>query len=414
MSYHQDQFTHPFPIPVNEGSREEAIAALRLHDRRGDPFLDHVVTLVQRIFDVPAAFVGLITGVDQRFLCIDGLTIDGTPRSQSVCAHTVARGAPIVVPSLATDPRFRDLPIVASSPHLRYAVSAPIILSSGLCPGSVCALDFEPREAPTDDQVAQLESVAALVANHFEQQVAPRTDVAPKLDAAERTAQDRFLALVGHELRTPLNGIMGLAEVLEPADDTDREIVTALRASASRLHSVIERILTFTDLRSGAIHLEEIDVHLTTLLRHIVRTITPIMTAENRTITLDIPDEEIRVTADPIHLELAIGCLIENARAHGGRNITVSLSCDDGVQIAVQDDGPGIPELRRPELWQGFELGAAMTTRRADGLGLGLPLVRHIVELHSGRVDLSPPGEGLTVNMSLPDWRLLYNGVQDP
>ncbi|MEM7491640.1 MAG: hypothetical protein AAF390_21190, partial [Pseudomonadota bacterium] len=82
MTNHPDsRAAHPYPVPMNEAARRNLIAALDLDGRRDDPFFAHVVAMAQGIFDAPVAFISLIAGEDQRFLCIEGIEMDGTPRT---------------------------------------------------------------------------------------------------------------------------------------------------------------------------------------------------------------------------------------------------------------------------------------------------------------------------------------------
>ncbi|MEM7711487.1 MAG: GAF domain-containing protein, partial [Pseudomonadota bacterium] len=155
----QPRDLHPYPVPMNEPARCRLIETLDLDRRRDDPFFGHVVAMAQAIFDCPVGFISIIAGDDQRFLRIDGIEMDGTPRTHSMCAYTVAERQTIVSPDTHGDPRFREHPIVAQPPHVRFSASAPVILSSGFCIGSVCAVDLVPHDPPCADQIAQLEGL---------------------------------------------------------------------------------------------------------------------------------------------------------------------------------------------------------------------------------------------------------------
>jgi signal transduction histidine kinase len=398
---------HGYPIPANEPARQRVLDALRLRDRRDDPFFRHVVSLAQAIFDVPIAFVGLIDGTEQRFLCVDGLDIEGTSRDEAVCAHTVAERRSIVLGDMRDDPRFRDNPLTSPPLNLRFVASAPVILSSGFCPGTVCAIDVVPHETPGPDQVGQLEALAAMVARFYELSLAGSPADAAEVEAAAREAQDAFLELIGHEMRTPLHGILGLVDCLTPPAAEDREVVAALRQTATHLDAIVGRILDFTHLRSGEIVLSEAPCDIHALIRRAADATGGPMRLRGKTLAVEIGPDPLLVAGDEAMLGLALVCLLDNVLAHGGTEarIRAEAAPDGGVIVTIEDDGPGIDGDRIEAIWAAFEVGRDMHQRTADGLGLGLPLTRRITELHGGAVALHPLRPGLRATLRLPAWR---------
>ncbi|MFO6465263.1 ATP-binding protein [Jannaschia sp. KMU-145] len=398
----------PYPVPANECARGHVIAELDLPRRADDPFFAHVVDLARRIFDAPVAFISLISGEEQRFLRIDGMDLEGTPRTHSMCAYTVAARQTIVSGDTHDDPRFRDHPIVAGPPHVRFSASAPVILSSGFCLGTVCAVDLVPHDPPTPSQIAQLDALAGMVARFYEVPLEPDPAHAHRLRAIASEAQDAFLDLIGHELRTPLNGIMGLAECLSPTDPGEAEIVAALKGSTEHLGAIVESILSFTELRSGDVALNEAPARIDMLVTRAVDRMRRLAAARGTSVVLHLPDSEARPLIDAAKLELAITCLLDNVLAHGGGQAVVTVTTDPsaGIQITVQDDGAGIPDAQQARIWSAFAVGADLHTRATDGLGLGLPLAHRIAELHGGTLTLQPATTGISVVMTLPGWRM--------
>lgn len=405
---------HPYPVPTNEPARQRLMAALNLERRRDDPFFGHVVAMAQGIFDAPVAFISLISGDDQRFLRIEGIEMEGTPRTHSMCAYTVAARHSIVSADTHDDPRFRNHPIVAQPPHVRFSASAPVILSSGFCIGTVCAVDLVPHDPPCADQIAQLDTLAAMVARFYEVPLDPDPTDRAAIQTIERDAQEAFLALVGHELRTPLNGIVGLSHCLTPATAEDKDLVGALQSSASHLDAIIENILHFTELRSGDISLSEEETDVAALLQRVAASLETLMQARGKTLSVTVEDCAVLVVTDRAKLELALTCLLDNVLAHGGTraDVTLRVDPDDGVTVTLTDDGPGISEDRIDAIWSAFGIGADLHTRTADGMGLGLPLTRRIVELHGGSVQLDSSGAGLTALLRLPAWRVARGTCQ--
>ena len=403
------QSAKTYPVPANELSRERLLQELDLKKRSEDPFFEEVVSLASEIFDAPIAFISLISGDTQSFLRLDGAPATETPRTHSMCAFTVAERRTIVSGDTHNDPRFRNHPIVTDPPHIRFSASAPIILSSGFCTGTICAVDVKPHEQPTDAQIARLERLARMVARFFEVPLEPDLEHVKRLAEISKDAQNEFLTLVSHELRTPLNGIVGIAGLLEPADEDEAELVQVLIGAAEHLNAIVENVLNFTELASGDIQLNERDFAPLPMLDSILSGQRRLAQVQGKSIdAIKMPDAALTLRGDPAKLELALVCLISNFVAHGGQRAHIELgnNPDGAIFISLSDDGDGIEAEQETRIWQPFSVSSNVTTRKADGLGLGLPLTRRIVELHSGTLELYTDKTGLKAQITMPAWRV--------
>ncbi len=398
-----------YPVPANEAARHRLLETLDLNARKSDPFFAHVTGLTKQIMGTPVAFLSLISGEQQAILAIDGYDLDGTPREMSLCAFTVAKKKTIVIPDTHEDARSKNHPIVVNPPHLRFSASAPIILGSGFCIGTLCAADLAPRDMPGDDKIAQLEHLAAMVARFYELPTEPAPDHAAELRVIAQGAQDEFLSLIGHELRTPLNGILGLAQVMEPFDDEQKELLEAILASGEHLTRIVESILTFTDLRSGDMTPDEGDVDLAHVVTTVVGAFRKLAQLSGRTLTVSTIADDPFIRGDAARIELALACLVANFVAHGGASGTVSVvrQSNGELYIEVNDNGEGIAASRQTAIWRAFAVGAKPSERVVDGLGLGLPLANRIVELHGGELDLVVSPGSMSALMRLPVYRNL-------
>lgn len=403
------QSVQSYPVPANEPSRERLLQELDLKKRSEDPFFEEVVALASEIFNAPIAFISLISGDTQSFLRLDGAPTQETPRTHSMCAFTVAERRTIVSGDTLNDPRFRNHPIVMNPPHIRFSASAPIILSSGFCTGTICAVDTKPHEQPSEGQIVRLERLARMVARFFEVPLEPDPEHVKRLAVISKDAQNEFLTLVSHELRTPLNGILGIAQLMKPADHDEAELVQVLTGAAEHLNAIVENVLNFTELASGDIQLNERDFAPLPMLDSILSGQRRLAKVQGKSIeAIKMPDVELMLRGDPAKLELALVCLVTNFVAHGGQQAHIELgnSPDGAIFIALSDDGDGIDSGHETRIWQPFSVSAKVTTRKADGLGLGLPLTRRIVELHGGDLNLYTDETGLKAQITLPAWRV--------
>lgn len=396
-----------YPIPFNDVSRTRLIEALNLSERRGDPFFAHVTEMTRQLFGAPIAYLSLIGGEEQCLLHVEGADVDGTPRQMSLCAFTVAAKETIVLHDTHLDPRSVDHPVVTDAFRLRFSASAPVILSSGFCIGTLCAVDMVPHDPATPGQVETLERLAAMVARFYEAPSEPRTADRVALAQIAEDAQNEFLALIGHELRTPLNGVFGLAQLMDRSDPMAAELARAMQQSASLLNDVVGSILAFTELRSGDVAVDDGPLDVAELLREAVEAAGPSMRLRGKACgDFRVPDA-LPLTGDGAKLRLAFACLMANFVVHGGGNACIEAGrMEDGTTVvAFSDDGPGISAEVEAATWRAFGLGQSVYDRTQDGIGLGLPLTRRIVELHGGELSLERLDPGVRAVIRLPAWR---------
>ena len=396
-----------YPIPANDAARSRVVDAMGVAERQGDPFFAHVTEVAKQLFGTPIAFLSLMGDDTQNMLHCNGADVPGTPREMSLCAFTVAARKAIILHDTHLDLRSVNHPVVTGGFRLRFSASAPVILSSGFCIGTLCAVDFVPHEPATVEQVSTLESLAAMTARFYEVPAEPDYARAADLRRIVDEAQTEFLSLVSHELRTPLNGIYGMAQLLEAPDDDTAEMVSAITESAKLLNGIVESILRFTELRSGSIDLCEEPLDVAEILRGAIRSHDKMMRMRGKICDASGIASALPMTGDRAKLALAFSCLIANVLAHGGCNASVEARrLEDGsLVIMLADDGEGISPAREARIWEAFGTGTDVQRRGSDGIGLGLPLTRRIVELHGGELDLIQTHPGMIVHVRLPAWR---------
>lgn len=222
--------------------------------------------------------------------------------------------------------------------------------------------------------------------------------------------KDEFLATVSHELRTPLNAIKGWVHLLRnrpPDADLLARGLGIIEKNVDLQTQLVEDLLDVSRIITGRIRLVVKPVDLADVVRDAVEAVRP--PAEAKGIRLHVVTESPGCTihGDKDRLVQVIWNLLSNAvkfTPKGGRIQVLLRRVNSHVEIVVSDDGEGIPEDVLPYVFDRFRQADASTTRRHGGLGLGLAIVRHLVELHGGLVVAESPGEGLgaTVSVSLP------------
>jgi signal transduction histidine kinase/ActR/RegA family two-component response regulator len=211
-------------------------------------------------------------------------------------------------------------------------------------------------------------------------------------------AKDEFLATVSHELRTPLGGILGwatLARRKAPPPEVDRALATIERHARSQMR-IIEDMLDVGRIVGGKLHLELTESRVADALEAAVATVKP--AADAKKLTLDVVDDDAgSIVADPERLLQIVWNLLSNAvkfTPHGGHVRVRATRAGSSIRIVVSDDGQGISPDFLPHLFEMFRQADGSPSRRHGGLGLGLAIVRQLVEAHHGSVTAASDGEG--------------------
>lgn len=222
--------------------------------------------------------------------------------------------------------------------------------------------------------------------------------------------KDEFLAIVSHELRSPLNPILGWAKLLKNRSLNEVATVRALdtiERNAGLQAQLIDDLLDISRILRGKLALNLETVHLASTIEAALETVQLAAEAKSIQINLHLHKEIGRVKGDSSRLQQVVWNLLSNAikfTPSGGRVEVYLEQIDSQVQLRVSDTGKGISPEFLPHVFEYFRQADSSTTRSYGGLGLGLAIVRQLVELHGGRVWSESPGEGqgATFTVCLP------------
>jgi PAS domain S-box-containing protein len=220
-------------------------------------------------------------------------------------------------------------------------------------------------------------------------------------DEAERQSRlkDEFLATLSHELRTPMNAILGWLSILEGGKPI-REVHAALAVIAKNARiqaKLIEDLLDMNRLLSGNVRLEVATVDVGTLLQTTVQSLQPAADARGVQLIAAVESNVGEIVADSRRLQQVMWNLVHNAIKFCGNQGRVEIHgarTPEGLQIAVKDNGQGISPSFLPHVFERFRQQDASSTRAAFGLGLGLSIAKHLVELHGGHIVAHSAGDG--------------------
>jgi two-component system CheB/CheR fusion protein len=262
-------------------------------------------------------------------------------------------------------------------------------------------MDEETSKEGADPPLTQTEQAAALL--EANQQLVLATMRAQAAEAKLREAarhKDEFLAMLGHELRNPLVPIRNAAEVLQQIGGDDKRLAwvhDVLVRQVGHITRLVDDLLDISLISRGAMQLRLEPVDVGAAIGSALEAVEPLIKRKKHRLGCRLPPSPVWVEGDAIRLTQVFENLLTNAAKytpdHGEISITMEL-VDNDVVIRVRDDGLGISPEMQSRIFELFVQDARAADRSEGGLGIGLALVRHLVELHRGAIGASSEGEG--------------------
>jgi signal transduction histidine kinase len=251
--------------------------------------------------------------------------------------------------------------------------------------------------------------VGAALGVHYRRLLSIAGEQSRKAEAANRV-KDQFLANLSHELRTPVNAVLGWARLLATGKLDSEHIARAVdgieRAGWAQAR-LIEDLLDLSGIVSGKLRINPVATMIQPLIEAAVDSLRPAAAAKHITLAVTLDQRVGFVTADPDRIRQVVWNLVSNAIKFtpGGGHVEIRLSTTaDEILISVQDTGIGFGGRVAAHMFERFHQGDSTSTRKYGGLGLGLDIVRHLVELHGGTVSGCSAGEnaGAMFQVRLP------------
>jgi signal transduction histidine kinase len=238
-----------------------------------------------------------------------------------------------------------------------------------------------------------------------------------RIDAERRELsrqRDEFFAGVSHDLRTPVAAIKASIEAVlanQPADLPKPllRLLVNIDLAADGLSNLVEDLLELARLEAGRVDLRRVECDLREVAKRALAGVEPLAAQRNQHVELEAP-EPVLARVDPARLGRALTNLLANAQKYGRSEGVIRLTLErtgEASLISVGDDGPGIALDEQERIFERYYRSADGTTRARQGMGLGLPIARALVELHGGTLTVeSTPGAGATFRIRLPADRL--------
>jgi PAS domain S-box-containing protein len=361
------------------------------------------------------------------------------PRATDLFGPTFRGEGAILIADVRKDPRYgKNSPYFGMPeghlPVVSY-LAVPVISRSGEVYGGLFFGD--PKEGVFTERASRIvEGLAA--------QAAVAMDNARLYDAAQRARaeaeqvaeekerlyvdaqessrlKDEFLATVSHELRTPLTAILGWAHMLRMGQFNDESALKAfetIERNARAQAQLIDDLLDVSRIITGKLRIDVRPIDPNSFIEAAIESVRPAAEAKGVRVQKIVDTGVVTVSGDPVRLQQVVWNLLSNAIKFTPRGGSVQVRLErinSHIEIGVSDSGAGIAQEFLPYVFDRFRQADQRTTRRHGGLGLGLAIVRHLVELHGGtvRAESRGKGEGATFTVMLPVAPVYQNAAQE-
>jgi signal transduction histidine kinase/ActR/RegA family two-component response regulator len=411
-------------------TRLHELSARLLKEEELGAALHHVLDAAVRLLNADNGHVQLLEegGKLRRIAAHVGFSQDFLDRFElipggfSLSSTAIELGERVIVEDVFAHPQFTSIAPRCATHGFISGQSTPLVNSSGVVVGALSTHFLRPH-SPSERELRMLDLHVRLAERLIERSRLLEREQAARAsaEAANRT-KDEFLAIVSHELRAPLNAVLGWSEMLrnDVLDKHRRErALEVIYTNAKRQRQLIDELLDVGRIMSGKVRLERAPVDLASVVRTGIEMVQPLADAKHIRLTVDAEQLPGSFYGDVARLQQILGNLFSNAIKFtpDGGAVHTDVSRKNGVvEIAVSDSGIGIPREFLPHVFEPFRQADGSTTRRHGGLGLGLSIVRHLVEAHAGSILVESAGEGRgsTFTIRLPVVAVYPSIVDNP
>lgn len=364
-----------------EAERIKALKKYDILDTPPDGSFDQFTKLAAKLLNVPIALISLVDTDRIWFKSRYGLDATQISRDPGLCASAILSEEIYLVEDALTDIRTLANPLVAGGFGLRFYAAVPLKIKEGYNLGTFCVLDKTPRQF-TELQKEILQHLANMVIDQMELRLAART-------AAYN--QNQLLNIFTHDLKNPLSTIVLAAELIkdeksnrQSIDDMCNRIITA----GKKITNTINKQLEVASKEASEIKLLFDKVDFASLIKNVVTTNQILANNKNQKIYMNIETQSL-VLADEYKLIEVADNLINNAIKYSPKNKNITISIrerNSHAILEVSDEGPGLTEEDKKNLFQRFTPLSAKPTGGESSTGLGLSIVKVLVEAHHGIV----------------------------
>lgn len=396
-----NNFTIPNSIiPTNELERINKLHAYDILDTPAENTFDKIAILAAQIFNTPIAQVTFVDR-DRVFFKtnISPLQATEVKREDSFCSVAILQEDITIIENTLDIPELMENPFVMMNNGVRFYAGAPLRTSEGLNLGTLCVLDTQPREVTTE-QLKMLETLSSIVMDELELRLATRK--------ALRTQTDMMNRIV-HDLKNPNMTISLAAELIKRKADDPKivaDFADRIKNAANNVLNGLNNLLDLSQIENGDFKLNIKEVNIVDVLKVVKANFELLAKTKKQGIKVNCNCSPI-IFGDAVRLQEAFENLLSNALKYAYKNTVVAINVsikDDQLLIEFKDEGQGLNEEDLNKLFVKFARLSAIPTGREHSNGIGLSIVKMLVELHHGKVWATSEGKnkGASFFISLP------------
>lgn len=382
-----------------EEERIKALNRYEILDTPPDNIFDKLTSLAAKLFNVPIAIISIVDKDRIWFKSKYGIDIQEVSRDIGLCAKAVLADGLYTVEDTFADPEIALNPIKLGDVDLRFYAALPLKTADNFNLGAFCLIDKEPRVFGPEEE-AILSDLRDIVMSQIELKLESR------LIAIQH---NQILNTTAHDLKNPLTTIPVRADLIK-LKKNDPEMVDKMceqiKTASLNMVRIIDELLLSGTAEAGKVQLLFIKLNLSSLIANVISMNLPLAERKNQTLNF-IPEADVVLTGDEGKLSEILDNLINNAIKYSPANTNIEVRVKkslDKVLIMVKDEGQGLTDDDKNRLYQRFTRLSAQPTGGENSTGLGLSIVRVLVEAHEGRIwaESEGHGKGSTFIVELP------------
>lgn len=386
--------------PDHEAQRLQKLYSYQILGTPPDESFEKIAHLAAQLFDTTIA---QITFVDQHSVFFKSnvgvAQATEMPRENSLCALAILNDEVTVFESEVELPKSTKYLIAGTDREIKFYAGAPLKTIEGFRLGTICVMDSEPKQA-TPKQLLMLQTLAGIVMDELTLGLTMRKAM---------RAQTDFMNRVVHDLKNPNTTISLSADLIKKKSD-DPKIVDSfanrIKKAANGVLDSLNNLLNISQIENGNFRLNREEINVLTLLESVKESYEKLAAQKKQVIYLNCR-ANITVSADPTRLEEAMNQLLSNALIYSPTNSAIHINVsqeDKDLIIEFKDHGQGLTEVEIPKLFTKFAQLSSVPTGKEHQNGLGLSIVKMLMELHHGKVWAESEGKnkGASFFISLP------------
>lgn len=382
-----------------EAERIGILKKYEILDTPPDGSFDRITQLAAKLLEVPISLVSLVDSDRIWFKSRYGVDVQEITREPGLCTSALISDEFYIVEDAKKDPRTLANSLVAGEFGLEFYAAVPLRTKEGYNLGTLCVMDRQPRKLdPAKREI--LESLADLAMNQIELRLEARLAV---------RHQHEILNTTAHDLKNPLSIMPLLADmIMENKDNPDAidDISNQIKTAGKRMAATIDSLLESSKTETGQVLLRLKALDLPRLVKGVVDSNRTLAKNKNQSLHLEIK-KTCTIYADRGKLTEVVDNLINNAIKYSPRDTTIKITVDtykDRSVIEIVDEGPGLTKNDMKNLFRPFTSLSARPTGGENSTGLGLSIVKRLVDAHKGKIyaQSDGAGEGSTFIVELP------------